>query len=106
METLITLVEVEQITSLKKSKLYELMGEGKFPRPVPITEKRRAWPASEVQKWVEGRIAARDSVHCAHSGEPLGYPCNEETGLSGKNTVGDTRKGEEYGADLCEEVAP
>ena len=30
MEKLITLAEVEQITSLKKSKLYELMGEGQL----------------------------------------------------------------------------
>jgi len=50
--------EVEQITSLARSTIYEMMDRGDFPRPVRLTNKTVAWPESVLKKWLEGREAA------------------------------------------------
>lgn len=54
--------EVERRTSLSRSQLYFLMSEGRFPRPVNLTERRVAWVAEEVDAWVKARIAERDGA--------------------------------------------
>ncbi|WP_084412073.1 AlpA family phage regulatory protein [Fulvimarina manganoxydans] len=37
----------------------ELVRRGDFPKPVKISDKRKAYVADEVDAWVEARIAAR-----------------------------------------------
>jgi prophage regulatory protein len=56
-ETLLRLEQVEAATGLKKSTIYGLMKAGKFVRPVRITARCTAWPASQVEAWVQARIA-------------------------------------------------
>lgn len=53
---------VMEVTGLCKSTLYDLMAEGNFPRPIPLSPSGRVvgWRADEVAKWVEARTAARD----------------------------------------------
>ncbi|MDS4025991.1 MAG: AlpA family phage regulatory protein [Candidatus Contendobacter sp.] len=58
METLLRLRDVEARTGLRKSKLYGLMNEGDFPRPIELTPRTRAWLASEVDRWINNRITA------------------------------------------------
>ena len=41
-----------------KAQLFRLMGRGLFPRPIKI-DSRNAWVASEVQAWLEARMAER-----------------------------------------------
>lgn len=53
---LLRLPDVEQLTGLKKSTVYQLMREGKFPRCVRLTSRLSAWPESSVQEWVNQRI--------------------------------------------------
>lgn len=55
-ETLLRLRSVESRTGLRKSKLYGLIKEGEFPRPIALTPKTRAWIGSEVEGWIQGRI--------------------------------------------------
>ena len=52
---------VEARTGLKKSALYGLVREHKFPAPVPITGKAKGWLRSEVSAWIQERVAARDT---------------------------------------------
>jgi prophage regulatory protein len=61
MERFLTLVEVERVTSLKKSKLYEMVKEGQFPLQRAVTSRRRAWLASEVQSWILLRASGVDA---------------------------------------------
>ncbi|RZS47501.1 helix-turn-helix transcriptional regulator [Sphaerotilus mobilis] len=56
-ESLLRLDQVEAITGLKKSSIYNLMKAGKFVQPVRITSRCTAWPASQVEAWVQSRIA-------------------------------------------------
>ena len=51
---LIKLPEVMRITGLKKTSIYKLKREGKFPQTVPMGVVRCAfWSNREIYKWVE-----------------------------------------------------
>ncbi|HVC37764.1 MAG TPA: AlpA family transcriptional regulator [Gammaproteobacteria bacterium] len=57
-DKLLRIAQVEAATGLKKSALYRLASEGRFPKPLKITGARAsAWPESQVQAWIRERIA-------------------------------------------------
>ena len=45
--------EVERITSLRKTTIYRLMKQDKFPKPLRISSMRVAWRTTDIQAWVE-----------------------------------------------------
>ncbi len=47
---------VESLTGLKKSTIYRLMKERKFPASVRLGSRVVAWPESAVLTWVQERI--------------------------------------------------
>lgn len=51
--------EVQKITGLGASSIYQLQRDGDFPLAVQLSERRVAWIESEIQEWVKNRIAAR-----------------------------------------------
>lgn len=51
--------EVQKLTGLGASSIYQLQREGDFPQSVQVSERRVAWVESEVAEWVSNRIAAR-----------------------------------------------
>lgn len=55
-DRLVRLSEVEDITGLRKSCLYRLIQEGKFPASVRLTARSVAWSESAVHAWVQARI--------------------------------------------------
>lgn len=59
---LLRLPQVREATGLARSTIYQLVCENRFPRPIKISERATAWVASEVQEWVEQRIAASRRV--------------------------------------------
>jgi prophage regulatory protein len=65
---LLSLKQVEFLTSLKKSTLYALIGADEFPGQVYVTTRRRAWLASEVQEWIASRLRARNYI-----GSPVSF---------------------------------
>lgn len=52
--------EVLDTVGLGRSALYEAIRAGRFPKPIRLTERANAWPASEVYAWLADRIAERD----------------------------------------------
>jgi prophage regulatory protein len=48
--------EVESVTGLPCSTLYELMAEGDFPKNIPLHGRAKGWVYSEVQRWVTERV--------------------------------------------------
>jgi prophage regulatory protein len=42
--------------------LHRLIKAGKFPRPIKLGENRNAWIESEVDEYIESRIAARETA--------------------------------------------
>lgn len=50
--------QVEQIIGLGRSKLYAMIRDGSFPKPVRLTEKAVGWRASDVAAWLASREVA------------------------------------------------
>ncbi|QLG87069.1 AlpA family transcriptional regulator [Chitinibacter bivalviorum] len=60
---LIRLPEVLRRTALSKTSIYDLMKAGEFCQSVPLGGKAVAWLESEVEQWIQGRIAAARGVN-------------------------------------------
>ena len=45
--------EVERMTSLRKTTIYRLMKEGKFPKPLRLSTMRVAWRLKDIEAWIE-----------------------------------------------------
>jgi prophage regulatory protein len=58
-ERLIRIGEVKRLTGLSTATLYRKIAGKAFPRPVQLGVAARAWPLSEVQNWIAGRIELR-----------------------------------------------
>jgi len=50
--------EVVDRTGLSRATVYRLVRSGEFPSPIPLTRSTAAWIESEVQDWIDERIAA------------------------------------------------
>ena len=48
--------------SYSRAHLDRLIKQHKFPPPIKLGENRNAWPESEIDEWIEARIAERDSA--------------------------------------------
>ena len=59
---LLRIGEVINITGLSRSSIYALAAEGRFPKSIPLIPggMSRAWVYSEIQDWLDQRIAERD----------------------------------------------
>jgi prophage regulatory protein len=58
-ERLIRIGEVKRLTGVSTATLYRKIAAKEFPRPVRLGVVARAWPLSEVQDWIAGRIELR-----------------------------------------------
>ena len=50
--------EVERMVGLKRSSIYRLMAEGRFPAAIKIGERARAWRVRDIEAWLETRDRA------------------------------------------------
>ena len=55
-DRLLRLPEVEAMTGCKKSTIYRLMKEGKFPACRRITARMACWSEAAVLQWVQDRL--------------------------------------------------
>jgi predicted DNA-binding transcriptional regulator AlpA len=58
-DRLLRLPEVERLTGLRRSAIYEQMRRGIFPRSVKAGQRTAAWPESAVQTWIAERMNGR-----------------------------------------------
>ena len=58
-DRLLRLPEVERLTGLRRSAVYEKMRRGIFPRSVKTGQRTAAWPKSAVQSWIAERMNGR-----------------------------------------------
>jgi prophage regulatory protein len=59
------LLSIDELKSVKgvvysKPHLWRLIRAGKFPRPIRLGQNRIAFPESEIDDWVQSKIAERD----------------------------------------------
>jgi len=53
--TMLRRIQVEQVTSLSRSTIYDLIQKGSFPKPVRLGPNRVAWRERDVIAWLESR---------------------------------------------------
>ena len=56
MQTLLRLPKVEAATGYKRSTIYRLVKENRFPAPISLGSRASAWVESEISQWIEQRI--------------------------------------------------
>lgn len=59
-EILLRRPDVENITGLSRSSIYEQIQQGAFPKPIAISSNKVAWIETEILKWIESRIKIRN----------------------------------------------
>lgn len=62
MTKLLRLPDVKTLTGLSRTRVYELVEGGKFPRPVKLSGRVNAWPDNEIAEWIAARIAEREAA--------------------------------------------
>ncbi|NRP10610.1 MULTISPECIES: AlpA family transcriptional regulator [unclassified Marinobacterium] len=58
--TLLKLTDVIAATGLSRSYIYHLAKQGAFPKPIKLSERSSAWVQSELEAWIDSRIALRN----------------------------------------------
>jgi prophage regulatory protein len=64
---LLRLAEVCNRVPYARSTIYQLIAQGKFPKPISLGAHARAWLESEIDAWIETRIASPGAGHRHHS---------------------------------------
>lgn len=49
--------DVEKRVAMSRSRIYALMAEDKFPKPIRLGAMSVAWLESEITEWIDARIA-------------------------------------------------
>lgn len=59
---LLRIKQVQQITGLSKSYIYQLCNQNLFPKSIQLVTggSSVAWVESEILEWIDSRIKARD----------------------------------------------
>jgi prophage regulatory protein len=50
--------DVQHMTGLATSTIYEKMAAGTFPKPIRVTPRRVAWLEADVREWQRAILAA------------------------------------------------
>ena len=53
--------EVEHKTGLTRTAIYDAIRKGDFPESIPISSHSVAWLCSEIDEWINNRIAQRNN---------------------------------------------
>jgi prophage regulatory protein len=61
---ILRLPDVKAATGLSRSTIYSQIEAGLFPGQVPIGTKAVGWVESEIESWIQDRIAQRDAGPC------------------------------------------
>ena len=84
---MLRLPQLQERLPISRTKIYELMSEGRFPTPVSIGDRAVYWLEDEVEEWLRSRIeeqkprmlsqasrapAQRDSVECGSTANDAG----------------------------------
>lgn len=55
-QRMLRITGVEELTGLKKTTIYRLVRERRFPAPVRLSQRCSAWQESAVCEWLDQRI--------------------------------------------------
>jgi prophage regulatory protein len=58
MRSVVRLPQVKAQTGLSRSTIYQLMADGNFPKSIALGPRAVGWLASDIDDWIDARIAA------------------------------------------------
>jgi prophage regulatory protein len=58
MNRLLRLPDVKALTGLGRSTIYLKMAKGEFPGAVKLGERAVGWLESDIERWIQARVAA------------------------------------------------
>ena len=64
MDTKIKFLRLQEVlvrTGLSRSSVYLLINQAKFPAPVKLGRRMSAWVESELDRWLEEKVSARNN---------------------------------------------
>ncbi|AXS83249.1 helix-turn-helix transcriptional regulator [Marinobacter sp. Arc7-DN-1] len=53
--------EVTSMVGLGTTKIYELISEGRFPKPIKLSVRSVGWLESEIQAWIKEQAEKRET---------------------------------------------
>jgi prophage regulatory protein len=59
------LPDVLKRVGYSRSTIYQLIAEGRFPKPISLGERAVAWLESDIDAWIEARIESARSMRQA-----------------------------------------
>lgn len=62
-QRLLRLKQVQEKIPLSKPEIYRRLKNGTFPQPVRLSQSVVAWVESELDSWVESKMAERGASH-------------------------------------------
>lgn len=93
---IIRLADLPDYTGLRRTQIEFLIEQGKFPRPVRLSARRKAWLETEIIAWQQARIAERDTGEKVASKferfQPRNVPNNASETTSGMSEAGGSRR--------------
>ncbi len=54
--------ELERVTGLPRSTIYEKIAKGEFPRPISLSGRSVGWLEGEILDWQRTRLAKREAA--------------------------------------------
>jgi prophage regulatory protein len=54
--------KVAEVTTLSRATIGRKVAAGEFPKPIRISERRKAWTPDSVRTWIADRISAREAA--------------------------------------------
>lgn len=57
---ILRLPQVIELVGLKRSAIYQLIQQEKFPRPVRLSKRAVGWRSDEIEAWIESRAKRGD----------------------------------------------
>lgn len=61
--------KIKEAAGISKSTAYRLTSEGKFPKPIKLTDKIVGWRASDIEEWLTKRAKAKPKAEQADQAE-------------------------------------
>ena len=58
LDRLLTIKQIAAETGISRSTIYRLTQKGVFPKPIPIGDRGKRWPESEIKVWLAGLKAS------------------------------------------------
>ena len=56
-EKILRLPQIKASTGLSGSQIYNLISQDKFPKQIKLGDRASGWIESEIQEWIQSRIA-------------------------------------------------